>query len=650
MGLSAGGFFKNFVKGAAQQYNTNVAYVEQQKVEEEKAKAKEKRQFGYDSRLQKLKQDNAAALAKASGKDENKYLGRFNLRNGKGTLDIKMLNGFANLPDKKAKSRAVLNAFSIPMQDMEALKKQLTPNAYSNLIGEYISSYATLSTVKTGEGKDGGKVEISYNPEFYQFISERDDLKSAFALQLGQDAKWYENYTKNMNKNAILADNPNIKKDRFNQVTMSIDGFYGEEDTDGYFKKGDLSTVQNSLLRTGSKKEAIVWMNNKHEFMKAQEAEHKSRFNVSLPYTGSNLIQGIQVATAAINLRLEPSQIDRLSPVVGQTIRDAVIKEMGATGKAMVNDPQIFHQLIMNSLPRKVNPPIRQIDYQPVRTNTDTFLTRIFGDDKGKLILNSASKSQQSGDRFRRANEVIVLVDAGAGTGYAARIQAGTTGFAEQAKQLITRITGYKSGKNEFGETAKELTSSINTLSADIEAAPETVTAAQAKNGIKTKDQIANDALLRYTTTLMVFDIATMAQDAGGGLNAGGSAVRLSDGDVKLSAQALQQTLFENPRSLKIVAQKIAELAEKEKVIFEMISRGDVAEAGAALVMMDAYRGELGTLISAIKDPNDRGVSISGEEVKEKETINQNPQLDLTPENKKNLLKGKKKVTKKIIR
>jgi hypothetical protein len=27
MGLSTGGFFKNFVKGAAQQYNANIAYV-----------------------------------------------------------------------------------------------------------------------------------------------------------------------------------------------------------------------------------------------------------------------------------------------------------------------------------------------------------------------------------------------------------------------------------------------------------------------------------------------------------------------------------------------------------------------------------------------------------------------------------------------
>ena len=46
--LSAGGFFKNFVKGAAQQYNANVAFVEQQKIEEERAKKKEERQFKFD--------------------------------------------------------------------------------------------------------------------------------------------------------------------------------------------------------------------------------------------------------------------------------------------------------------------------------------------------------------------------------------------------------------------------------------------------------------------------------------------------------------------------------------------------------------------------------------------------------------------------
>ena len=97
-----------------------------------------------------------------------------------------------------------------------------------------------------------------------------------------------------------------------------------------------------------------------------------------------------------------------------------------------------------------------------------------------------------------------------------------------------------------------------------------------------------------------------------GGLTAGGTTVRLSDGDVRLSAQALQQTLNENPESIKIVAMKVAELAEKEKVIFEMIARGDVADAGAALVMMDAYRGELGTLISSLQ--TDGGASLVGKD------------------------------------
>ena len=53
MGLSAGGFFKNFVKGAAQQYNTNIAFEKTQEAEEERAKKKEKRQFGYDKKLKR---------------------------------------------------------------------------------------------------------------------------------------------------------------------------------------------------------------------------------------------------------------------------------------------------------------------------------------------------------------------------------------------------------------------------------------------------------------------------------------------------------------------------------------------------------------------------------------------------------------------
>ena len=75
MALSAGGFFKNFVKGAAQQYNTNVAYVEQQKIEEERAKKKEERQFRYDKQLKAMDLDTQRKIhdIKSEAKKKNLF-------------------------------------------------------------------------------------------------------------------------------------------------------------------------------------------------------------------------------------------------------------------------------------------------------------------------------------------------------------------------------------------------------------------------------------------------------------------------------------------------------------------------------------------------------------------------------------------------
>ena len=607
MALSAGGFFKNFVKGAAQQYNTNVAYVEQQKIEEERAKKKEARKFASDKKLKEMEYGLKVDVEKAKSENKKKYLGQYDYRDSsKGKFSIAMPEGYSNLADDKTRFKAALNIYSSEIPKLDMLKKELTDQSYQNLLSDIVLNYAGMSTVKDGK-VEGQDVEIVYNPTYYKSIMGNPDLAGVFSQQLQKNKNDLELYIKNTNPDAFLDSKAEIKENN-GMVTMSIPGFYGA-DKRGFFKKEDIMIAQRSILRTGSTFDTINWMNNQNEFMKQQTKEHQERFgSSSTVYTGSDLIKAIAIGKNAINSKLEPSQISGLTPEVGQVIRDEIRNQMPELGEAIINDPQIFHRVIKNSIPRKANPPLRQVNNQQVLANKEQFLTRVFGSDKGKMIVNSLGKSQQSGARFRRANEVITLVNAGAGTGYAARIQAGTTGFIEQAKSLITRITGYKAGENKLGETAKELTTSINSLNADIASAPETVTVEQAKKGIKTKDQIANDALLRYTTTLMVFDIATMAQDAGGGLTAGGTTVRLSDGDVRLSALALQQTLNENPESIKIVAMKVAELAEKEKVIFEMIARGDVAEAGAALVMMDAYRGELGTLISALR--TDGGASL----------------------------------------
>jgi len=609
--LSAGGFFKNFVKGAAQQYNANVAYLEQQKVEEEKQKKKDERQFGFQKRLKEMELTTSVELEKAKSENKKKFLGQYEYKNTNlGKFNIYMPDGYSSLPDVKSKYTTATGIYAEQIKNLPKLKRELTDQGYQNLLSDIMMNYAGMSTVKDGK-VEGQDVEIVYNPTYYKSMLSNPDLAGVFAQQIQKDKTYLEQYIKNTNPNAFLDSNAQIKESN-GMVTMSIPGFYGA-DKRGFFKKEDIMIAQRSILRTGSNFEVINWMNNQQKFMEEQKVQHQQRFGAAAPtYTGSDLIKAIGIAKKAIDSRLEPSQISNLTPEVGQTVRNALIEEMPELGKTLVNDPEIFHRIIKNSLPRRANPPLRQVNNQQVEANKEMFLTRVFGPDKGKVIINSFGKAQQSGQRFTRANEVISLVNAGAGTGYAARIQSGTTGFVEQAKSLIKRMTGYKGGNNELGETAEELRNTVDNLSRDIANAPDTVTKEQASRGIKTKDQIANDALLKYTTTLMVFDIATMAQDAQGGLSAGGAAVRLSDGDVRLSSTALQQSLNENPEALKIVAMQVAELAEKEKVIFEMIARGDVADAGAALVMLDAYRGELGAIISTIKDQNDRGRSLVG--------------------------------------
>ena len=599
--LSAGGFFKNFVKGAAQQYNANVAFVEQQKIEEERAKKKEERQFKFDKRLKEMEYGLKLDVEKAKSENKKKFLGQYEYKNPNlGKFNIYMPDGYASLPDVKAKYTASTNKYVEQVKDLPMLKKQLTDQGYQNLLSDIVMNYAGMSTVKDGK-VEGQDVEVVYNPTYYPIMLSNPDLAGVFAKQIQKDRDGLEQYIRNTNPDAFLDSKAEIKEGN-GMVSMSIPGFYGA-DKRGTFKKEDIMVAQRSILRTGSNKEVIDWMNIQNEFMKKQAKDHQARFGAGSPvYTGSDLISAIDISKKAIDAQLEPSQISTLTPEVGQVIRDALIKKMPQIGQNLVDDPEIFHRIIKNSLPRKANPPLRQVNNQQVLANKEAFLTRVFGPDKGKMIINSLSKAQQSGLRFTRANEVVALVDSGAGTGFAAGIQSQTTGFFEQAKSLVKRITGYKSGRNDLGGVADDLNNEMNTVQQRL---------AQTQDPIQ-KEQIARDALLKYTTTLMVFDIATMAQDAGGGLTAGGTTVRLSDGDVRLSAQALQQSLNENPEAIKIIAVQVAELAEKEKVIFEMIARGDVSDAGAALVMLDAYRGELGALIGEIK--KDGGLSLIGKD------------------------------------
>ena len=581
MGLSAGGFFKNFVKGAAQQYNTNIAFEKTQQAEEERAKKKEARQFGYDKRLKEMEYGLKVDVEKAKSEGNKNYLGQYPMKNGK-MFSIPMMTGYKSLADKTAKYESAFKAYSPHIPNLDTLKKELTPVGYQNLLSSIVKNYKGMSTVDDGSVQ-GTEAKVIYDSNYYKNMESNDDLFETFSREIGMDVENLKKYIQyNNNNEVVLAQKPTLKINRFGSPELTIPGFYGAGE-DKPFNREDIQIAATSILNTGSDKEVIAWMNNKHNFMKTQETK-------DVIFSGSDLIEGIVSAKNAVGT-LNLTDVTELTPRVGKTIRNALL-EMGAVGKNMANDPQVMHEIIKNSIPKKRNPKLMQIAGGPVQYNNESFLVRVFGEKNGKVLVNSAQKAEKSGVRLARAKEMIALLDAGAGTGLAARWEATGKGIIEQGKELVKRMLGFKSGENQFDKDA------LNNLGTKLESVDSKLSQT---NDSDQRDQIILDALLEYETTLMVFDIATMAQDAGGGLDSNGGAVRLSDGDVKLSSGALQKTLFQNPESTKEIAVKIAELAEQETFIYSMLSRGTVEDAQAALIMMDAYRGELGSLIQGIR-------------------------------------------------
>ena len=604
MGLSAGGFFKNFVKGAAQQYNTNVAYVEQQKVEEEKAIAKENRKFDFDKRLLGIRLDTEAKADLDKAKKNKAFIGRYQYRKpdakGNTHLNVEMMQGYKSLGEGKAKTQNRFYQLRNYIPQLTDLKKTLTPVGYSNLLNSIVDTYTGYSTVSDGKTQ-GTKVQVSYDPLYYKEIESNDDLFGVFSTKLQQTKEELSKYIIGTNPNALI-DNKGKFKVGNNSVELTVDGFYGVGNERDFFKVEDIKTVKDVILKTRSTKTVIDFMNDSQKFMQQQTNDNKEKFGLEgTTFTGSDFIKAIAKGKSALS-GLDKSAITNLTPAIGQTIRASIL-EM-ENGADIVNDPQVLHRVIKGILPNMINPPIQSINNQTILDTKQRVLIKKYGAGGAKVALNSVAKLDQSSRRLLRANSIVKLVDNGAGTGLAAGVANKTIGLFEQSKELIRRITGYKGGKNKLKGVASELQENIDTLDSRINNAPDVLNPEQIKQGQQTKDQIARDALLKFNATLMVFDIATMAQDAGGGFSSNATAVRLSDGDVRLSAGALANALLEIPGAVQIIAQQVAELAEQETVIFNMIANGDTNDTRAALVMLDAHRGKLGNLITnLVKDP-----------------------------------------------
>jgi hypothetical protein len=174
MGLSTGGFFKNFVKGAAQQYNANIAFEKTQQAEEERAKKKDARKFGYDKRLKEMDLETQEKIEGIKSEANKSYLGQYPMKNGK-MFSIPMITGYKSLADKTAKFTAAFQAYSPHIPNLDNLKKELTPIGYQNLLSSMVKNYKGMSTVDDGSVQ-GTEAKVIYDSNYYKNMESNDDL------------------------------------------------------------------------------------------------------------------------------------------------------------------------------------------------------------------------------------------------------------------------------------------------------------------------------------------------------------------------------------------------------------------------------------------------------------------------------------------
>ena len=153
MGLSAGGFFKNFVKGAAQQYNTNVAYVEQQKIEEERAKKKEKRQFKFDKKLKEMDLETKKKIEEIKSEGKKKNLLSIALPNSNSVFVVPNTIGNKELSltnlDPFTKNKTLYEAFKyqvnqLPQTSIDTYRKNGDLNVIALLLIDGINNFLLL--------------------------------------------------------------------------------------------------------------------------------------------------------------------------------------------------------------------------------------------------------------------------------------------------------------------------------------------------------------------------------------------------------------------------------------------------------------------------------------------------------------------------
>ena len=578
MGLSAGGFFKNFVKGAAQQYNTNIAYVEQQKVEEEKAIKKEERQFKYDKRLKDMDFAGQRAIENIKSEGKKKNLLSITLPNSQSvftvpnTIDGKELS-LTNL-DPFTKNKTLYEAFKYQVNQLsEASIDTYRKNGDLNVIANTFADrwYQQLPTFKQKDANGNETIGVTLETTDWNYINSIPEFQEAAAKKLGTTVELLQQRA--IDQGDYVVDNsvamkPSAEGSRF-EVTLA----------DVVPAKYNLQTSHIDIL----KKQAPRF--NKYDPAErvkiaplVQEIDTTLKLPENQPEKGQvtmrEMVDAIGAATPVLANIKEPKRLDSFAMEELKTqLRAANIDPY------IYNDVDLLGKVISLSLPDKFKSAkvVNFAQGQPVQLGSNRVIQDIIG--SKKALQNVALKARLAGDLESDAAAVEQLSMSGADIGLATTPQA-IQNLLSVSSQVVMDGIGLIVEKT----TGKQVDSKFVFQDMFKNANEKLQKGMQSQNM-----QDRKNALLEFYATTMAFRMAAQIQNTGDT----GSGPRISDDDVRRIAQGLSQNFINNPDKLQSVARGVRLAAERERKIYQMYRSDKVHQIVTASILEDMYQGSL---------------------------------------------------------
>lgn len=596
MGLNVGSFFKNAIKGAAQQYNANVAFERKRQADEEAGIKASERDFENRRKLIKEEQKwKAYYNTSVPKKDDKKYAAMFNVLNPKyntnlfnqkvqaagfgeffkdGKIYIPRGANYESANDQQ-KREDTFTQMSTVMSPQFLKFFDDDPALKNTIITSLADAWQNNLILEEDKNANGKKV-WTFKKSQWNYLSSIPELAETVAQRVGTKVKELDKYIKESGDysdgNATMYE---FTKERF---AFGTNDFFRNVGPDGkkLFNEQQVSILKRIAPRTPgidvSKPIRISSVANElNDFAKAQGTIEDKNKQVVQKVTAGEIIDAIAVAMPILQDVDDPRDINNLRKT------DALKRKLKQLGfnHYLYNDPQVMLKVISNALPAsfRYQQNLQFSANGQIDLKQRGILKEFVGGSSPRASMSI--KQRSANDLQNDAASVMFLIDGGGETGAAASIPRNVVAFGNVVQSLMGTAV------RAFGGDGR-----IISKFGDLFASHQKEYNEAQQSG---DEQRIKNALLKFYATRMTFRLAADIQNTGG-TQAG---PRISDDDVARIQEGLQLLFLADDVALREIAEAIYDDAEKKKVIYQAYMSSDIKEVATAHIMQNMQGGDI---------------------------------------------------------